>query len=159
MDDPPTAPGQRALRRARFSQPGQVYLLTSVTLGRVPLFADWQVAASVCANLGERRLWRDSQALCWCLMPDHLHAVVSLGASEPLPALLQRIKAVTSRVAKSAGAAAVVGSRVWMPGYHDRAMRRDDDLLAMARYVVMNPVRAGLVPKVGDYPFWDAVWV
>jgi hypothetical protein len=29
----------------------------------------------------------------------------------------------------------------------------------VARYVVMNPVRAGLVSRVGDYPFWDAAWI
>jgi hypothetical protein len=29
----------------------------------------------------------------------------------------------------------------------------------MARYVVANPLRAGLVQKLGDYPLWDAIWV
>lgn len=38
-------------------------------------------------------------------------------------------------------------------------MRREDDLRAAARYIIMNPVRAGLVEKVGDYPLWDAIWL
>jgi len=38
-------------------------------------------------------------------------------------------------------------------------LRNDEDLLDVARYVVANPVRAGLVPRVGDYPFWNAVWL
>ena len=29
----------------------------------------------------------------------------------------------------------------------------------VARYIVANPLRAGLVEKIGDYPFWDAVWL
>jgi len=29
----------------------------------------------------------------------------------------------------------------------------------MARYIIGNPVRSGLVQRVGDYPFWDAVWL
>jgi len=29
----------------------------------------------------------------------------------------------------------------------------------MARYIVMNPKRAGLVERVGDYPHWDAIWL
>jgi hypothetical protein len=29
----------------------------------------------------------------------------------------------------------------------------------VARYMIANPVRAGLVRRVGDYSFWNAVWV
>ncbi|MEE4463301.1 IS200/IS605 family transposase, partial [Azotobacter chroococcum] len=43
--------------------------------------------------------------------------------------------------------------------YHDRAARSVDDLRAMARYIVANPVRAGIVETVGDYPLWDAAWL
>jgi putative transposase len=49
--------------------------------------------------------------------------------------------------------------RLWQKGYHDRAIRREEDLLAVARYIVANPLRAGLVKRVGDYPLWDAVWL
>ena len=35
----------------------------------------------------------------------------------------------------------------------------DEDLVAVARYIVANPVRAGLVKNVRDYPHWDAVWL
>ena len=48
---------------------------------------------------------------------------------------------------------------VWQQGFHDRALRREDDLVKVARYVVANPLRAGLVRKYGDYPLWDAIWV
>ncbi|MNN82247.1 hypothetical protein D3C81_1991650 [compost metagenome] len=48
---------------------------------------------------------------------------------------------------------------LWQQGYHDRALRRDEDLVKLARYVVANPLRAGLVEKLGDYPLWDAIWV
>ncbi len=29
----------------------------------------------------------------------------------------------------------------------------------LAPNVVANPLRAGLVNKIGDYPFWNAVWM
>jgi putative transposase len=29
----------------------------------------------------------------------------------------------------------------------------------LARYVVANPLRAGLVDSIRDYPHWDAVWL
>jgi len=29
----------------------------------------------------------------------------------------------------------------------------------VARYIVANPIRAGLVDNIGQYPYWDAVWL
>jgi len=48
---------------------------------------------------------------------------------------------------------------LWQQSFHDHALRRDEDLVKLARYVVANPLRAGLVGKLGDYPLWDAIWV
>jgi len=31
--------------------------------------------------------------------------------------------------------------------------------MAVARYVVANPVRAGLADSVLAYPYWNAVWL
>jgi REP element-mobilizing transposase RayT len=48
---------------------------------------------------------------------------------------------------------------VWQSGFHDHALRREEDLKATARYLVANPLRAGLVKSLRDYPFWNAVWL
>jgi hypothetical protein len=52
-----------------------------------------------------------------------------------------------------------LGQPIWQAGFHDRAMRKEENLQAFARYIVANPVRAGLVNRVGDYPHWDAMWL
>ncbi|GAA4796317.1 hypothetical protein GCM10023307_22780 [Lysobacter hankyongensis] len=93
--------------------------------------------------------------LCWVLMPDHLHALIELGQSESLAVLMKRVKCVTAGIANTVGGR--YGS-VWMSGYHDRALRSDENLLAAARYVVANPMRAGLVKCVADYPYWGCAW-
>jgi REP element-mobilizing transposase RayT len=49
--------------------------------------------------------------------------------------------------------------RIWQKGFYDRALRSDEAVVAVARYIVANPLRAGIVESVGEYPFWDAVWV
>jgi REP element-mobilizing transposase RayT len=153
----PPGPGYRALRKGRISIPGQPYLVTTVCHARRPWFAAWPVASDTCAALAEPRLWRDSSLLCWVLMPDHLHLLLSLGDTEPLPRLVQRCKALTARAAKAASGQAT--GPVWMAGYHDRALRQDEDIRAAARYLVANPLRAGLAAKPGDYPYWDAAWL
>lgn len=99
-------------------------------------------------------LWKDSQLLAWVLMPDHWHGLVQLGEHETLSPLIQRLKANTARILP-----AHVARPVWTAGSHDRALRKDEELLAAARYLVMNPVRARLARTPREYPYWDAVWV
>ena len=53
----------------------------------------------------------------------------------------------------------VIGQPVWQRGYHDHAVRREEDIKSLARYVIANPVRAGLSYSVGSYPHWDAAWL
>jgi hypothetical protein len=48
---------------------------------------------------------------------------------------------------------------VWQTSFHDHALRREEDVLSVARFVVANPLRAGLVKSLRDYPHWDAVWL
>ena len=62
---------------------------------------------------------------------------------------MHTLKSYTARHLTRAG----VESPVWQDGYHDHGLRDNDDYKARIRYVLQNPVRAGLVWKVGDYPF------
>ena len=149
-------PGSAALRRGRTSITGQHYLVTFTTARRMPHFADADVAMCAARVVEDARLWTDARLLAWVLMPDHWHGLIELGARDDLSGLMQRLKANTARCVRAAHPAI---RRVWEKGYHDHALRTEESLADAARYLVMNPVRAGLVGRVGDYPFWDAVWV
>jgi REP element-mobilizing transposase RayT len=145
--------GHAALRRGRASLAGQVYLVTFTTQGRRRVFAEPASAMAAARAVIDPRLWQDAQLLAWVLMPDHWHGLVRLGGTQDLSRLIRRLKANTAR--------ALTGhtAPVWARAFHDRALRDEDDLVAGARYLVMNPVRAGLVERVGDYPYWNAVWL
>ena len=43
--------------------------------------------------------------------------------------------------------------RLWQPGYHDRILRDDESTEATARYILENPIRAGLTRQIGEYPY------
>jgi REP element-mobilizing transposase RayT len=155
MDSSRYAHRGHALRQGRFSEPGRAYLLTAVTHGREPIFHEWHLARLLIA---EMRAAHDSNAvesLAWVLMPDHLHWLVVIG-DMPLQTLAQRIK---SRSAIAINKARLRHDKLWQKGFHDRALRREDDLQSVARYIVANPLRAGLVKHLGDYPLWDAIWL
>jgi len=93
--------------------------------------------------------------LAWVVMPDHFHWLVELKHST----LAQLVLATKSRSARAVNARLGRSGRFWQKGFHDRAIRREEDLQAVARYIIANPLRAGLVRRVQDYPLWDAVWL
>ena len=147
-------PGYRALRKGRVSLPGQAYLVTFTTAERRPLFAESRHAMTCCRVLTDSVHWGDATLLAWVLMPDHWHGLFVLGQRVALSAQVARIKGCSARaLGKSAG------QPLWASGFHDHAVRREQELVSVARYIVLNPIRAGLVTHCGLYPWWDAVWL
>jgi putative transposase len=107
-------------------------------------------------EINDPRSWKESRLLAWVLMPDHWHGLIELGEHESLSALMRSFKANISRRVRLSRPGA---GPLWGKSFHDRAVRSDEDAIDAARYIIMNPVRAGLVRRIGDYPFWNAVWV
>jgi REP element-mobilizing transposase RayT len=142
--------GYHRLRDGRVSLPGQIYHVTVSIQYRQPVFIDLGNARTVIRVMhytAERSL---SCSLCFVLMPDHLHWLIQLGEATNLPTLMRTMKSISAHQ---------VGRPIWQAGYHDRAIREEEDVRTVARYIVANPLRAGLVARVGDYPHWDAVWL
>jgi REP element-mobilizing transposase RayT len=96
------------------------------------------------------------ESLAWVLMPDHLHWLFRLDADAQIASIMRRLKGVTARKINQR---LVRGGSVWQSAYYDHAVRQDEDLRAVARYIIANPLRAGLVEQIGEYPLWDAVWL
>ena len=152
----PSGPGSKALRFGRFSQPGMVYLVTAVTHGRVPLFKRLDCARSVVQAIRGHDDQKWTETACYVLMPDHLHWMFQLGSEKSLSGLMRDFKGFTARrINRLAGRQ---GRPVWQVGFHDHALREHEDLRRMTRYVIRNPLRAGLVDNLRDYPHWDAWW-
>jgi len=152
----PKRPGHRALRKGRVSLPGRVYLLTTTTLFRRPVFRDFSAARAAASVHNMKWLWRDSQVLAWVLMPDHWHGLIVLGQNDELHKLMGRFKMASS---KNVHDHYKINGNLWAKGYYDHALRADEALLDAARYLVAKPLRAGLVDHIGMYPYWDAVWL
>jgi REP element-mobilizing transposase RayT len=89
-------------------------------------------------------------------MPDHLHWLVQVNSRRSLS---ESVSVVKSSAARQINALSGSPMRVWQRGFYDRAIREEEDLADIARYIVANPVRAGLVRSIKDYPHWDAVWL
>ena len=145
-----------ALRKGRVSIPGQIYLLTAVTWDRTPWCQDFRLGREVAGVLHGVAVAYPGLSLAWVVMPDHMHWLVQLPDGVSLERLMQIFKGRSARALNVAG---LRTGPVWQPGFHDRALRKDEDLLAAARYLLANPLCRGLVQRVGDYPLWDAIWI
>jgi putative transposase len=89
----------------------------------------------------------------FCMMPNHFHAVLQPRQPHQLSAFMQWW--LTSHVRryhrhyKSSG-------HVWQGRFKSFPIQQDEHFLTVMRYVLLNPVRAGLVARAGDWP-WSSV--
>jgi REP element-mobilizing transposase RayT len=151
----PDLPASNRLRIGRHAECSRIYLLTINTRDREPIFKDFSLGRGV---VNQFRCAQDqgfANSLAWVVMPDHFHWLIELRQGS-LGGLVQRTKSLTTKAVKQSTGRT---TSLWQRGFHDWALRREEDLVKMARYVVANPLRAGLVEKLGDYPLWDAIWV
>ncbi|MGH8386365.1 MAG: REP-associated tyrosine transposase [Pseudomonas sp.] len=151
----PDLPASHRLRTGRYGEHNRIYLLTTNTLGREPVFESFVLGRLVVEQFRHAQDQGMANSLAWVVMPDHFHWLVELQRGS-LGDLMQKTKSLSTKAVNQ-----VTGRKItlWQKGFHDRALRREEDLVKMARYVVANPLRAGLVEKLGDYPLWDAIWV
>lgn len=95
-------------------------------------------------------------SLAFVAMPNHLHWLFQLQGSLDLPEVIRRLKGKSARAVNTQLGRT---GTVWQTGFHDHALRNNEDVQNIARYVIANPLRAGIVKKIGDYALWDAVWL
>ncbi len=94
--------------------------------------------------------------LTYVIMPDHFHWLMQLTGRRSLGTC---VNAVKSGSARNINRLRGYTGQVWQKGYYDRAIRYDEDVVSVARYIVANPLRAGLVSSLRRYALWDAVWI
>ena len=143
-------PHGKNLRKGRFSEPGRIYAITVVTRNRQPIFQDFTLARFLIGILRRHEEMEFAQTLSFVVMPDHFHWLMKLGHKQNLSQVARGVKSIFSKKA---------GRSVFQKGFYDHAVRQDEDIQEISRYMVMNPVRAGLVTHYNDYPHWDAIWV
>lgn len=140
--------GYRELRKGRVSLPHQAYLVTTVCHDRESPFANPALADVATEVLSSPLTWPHATVQAWVLMPDHWHGLIVLAGGESLSRVMQRTKSlVTQRVREAGGAR----PSLWQRGFHDHALRREESVTAAARYILENPVRAGLVGHWSDW--------
>jgi putative transposase len=136
-------------RPLRLEWPGALYHVTSRGDRREPIVEDDEDRAAWVAVLGEacgRFGWR---VHAWCLMTNHYHLLLETPGGQ-LAAGMRHLNGVWSQCFNRRHGR--VG-HVFQGRYKAIMVERESYLLELARYVVLNPVRAGLVADAAHYPW------
>jgi REP element-mobilizing transposase RayT len=131
------------------------YFLTFCCRERLSVFRDAQIAEQTLAQFRRTSTLEEFAILAYCLMPDHAHLLVEgLCQDSDFKRFAKMVKQ------RSGGAyARTRHARLWQEGYYERVLREEDDARALARYILNNPVRAGLVESPEEYSFIGSdVW-
>jgi putative transposase len=123
-----------------------IYFVTLCVNGRSHVLATDQTFDAITNVIGAINKWT---VLAGLIMPDHIHFVITPTTDRSL-----------SVGDFSAGFKRLLGKMLprqeweWQRGCFDRLLRSDENLYNKWIYIEQNPVRAGLVANVADWPYY-----
>src|SRR5262245_19396483 len=125
------------------------YHLRFCTHERQPLFSNADVVDLVLRQISRSATENAFAVIAYCFMPDHLHLLID-GQSEA-----SECKRFITRAKQYSGYhyARLRGGVLWQRYGYEHVLRDDERTLVVARCILNNPLRAGLVERVEDYPF------
>lgn len=125
------------------------YFVTIVAHERRRFFDDPQIAEATINCLLELREKRQFNLYQYCLMPDHLHALIGIGDSGlSLSAICGAFKSLSTRAFWQCG-----GVKLWQRQFFDHIIRNENEFLEVVEYIRLNPVRKGLVEHWREWRF------
>lgn len=125
------------------------YSLTFCTHHRRHLFVSEPVVTLVLSQISRAAVEQEFAIVAYCFMPDHVHLLVE-GRSEA-----SDCKRLIARAKQYSGYyySKQFRGTLWQR-YGFEHVLRDEELTSVdARHILNNPIRAGLVRDLADYPF------
>ena len=134
------------LWRRRVSLPGARYFITCCTRERRAGLTRPSVAKALQEHLSSIEV-SDAEVFCVTVMPDHVHVLFRLGVRLKLGQLVGRLKVQTRDALRP-------WNLGWQDDYFEHRLGPDEESEPYARYLFLNPYRAGLIPQNEDWPWW-----
>jgi putative transposase len=125
------------------------YFLTFCTAGRRQHFVDHERVDLVLGHVLQVAVDTGFAIVAYCFMPDHLHLLIEAQTeSSDCLRFIKRAKQFSGYYFKRR-----FSTPLWQRYRYEHVLRGDEVTLSIARYIVENPVRAGLAARVEGYPF------
>lgn len=139
-------------RLARITIPGVAHHVTQRGNRSMEVFFsedDYRAYLELLAEYGAKA---GTAVWAYCLMPNHIHLILVPSHDDGLRAALGEVH---RRYARRINAREEWSGHLWQERFHSYPMD-EDHLVAGARYVELNPVRAGLVERPEDWRWSSA---
>ena len=89
------------------------------------------------------------EVVAFCIMSNHVHLVLNMEKTNvPLHSILQRVKSYSARKANSL---LEMKGIFWQRENYDHVVRNSEELKRIVRYVMENPLKAGLCKTWSDW--------
>jgi len=134
----------------------RTFFITTVTWQRTPLFRNPQKAELMMELLAHYREKKKYVLHEFVTMPDHLHLLLTPASEISIERATQLIKGGFSYRLGKAVSANAKRELIWQESFTNHRIRDEPDYAHHAEYIRMNPVRARLVERLGDYPYSSA---
>ncbi|MEJ6476651.1 REP-associated tyrosine transposase [Pseudoalteromonas piscicida] len=142
------------LRKGRVSSAGQYYAITICCKNKTVVFNNLGVNQVVIREIYHLEQDNFIKLIAYTLMPDHLHLLFQLMESCSLSDAIRSLKGRTAARLRVMNI-----QQLWQKGFYDTCILHNTMLRNQARYIVANPLRAGLVTQIGDYPYWNCIYL
>ena len=132
-------PERKRLRLAHFNyaSPNHVYFLSLCANSRRLPFDNPDLAKGIIGSLNYQREKNQIKLFCYCLMPDHLHLLLSPGVGIDIPEVIKRFKTFTTTLSWKFD----FKGKLWQRSYYDHIIRKQEELLKVCEYILDNPVK------------------
>lgn len=137
-------------RRPRLIRAGHVYHVIQRGHNRQPVFGDDDDRRRMLILLAEQAAQHGVQIHAYVLMGNHLHLLVTPSTDEGLGLMIQ---GVGRHYVRAFNLRWKQHGTLWQGRYASHLVASDPYLLAVMRYIDLNPVRAGLVESAQDWPW------
>jgi putative transposase len=149
-DKPYHPPRNQRLDPELYALAGYIYFMTIRAYRNQSPFSRPNLNQLVLDILREEQERQNCTVYTYCLMPDHLHFLVS-----PRQDGISVLKFTDQYKGKATNSSWTAGwhGKLWQPRYYDHIVRAEEDLRAIAEYILDNPVRKELIAYADDWPW------
>ncbi len=147
---PYTPPLNQRLDPALYASANRVVFITICSYQKSTPFAHPERNQAIIDCLQLEQIRNHCRIFTYCLMPDHLHYLVS--PEEDGNSVLKftdQFKGKTTNLSWKYG----WRGKLWQPRSYDHIVRTEEDLRAIAQYILNNPVRKELVSNADEWPW------
>ncbi len=144
------------LIKGRVSLKHHFYHVTTCTANRLPFFTNLQCGRLLVNEMQRLHYQQQLNSVTWVVMPDHLHWLFQLTANNSLSTVMKTLKGRSANAINRYNPAIRFA---WQRGFYDQGIRHEANLKQVSRYIVANPLRAGLVANVANYALWDSIYL